>query len=446
MLLGTPLFFYAAFGPFFSHAVSFAATAAFLVAWASTRGKRSPAAWWLLGLLLGFAALVRPQNLLLGIVFLAELPSWRGAERRPLIKSLAACAIAALLAFAPAMIGYQLLYGSPLALPKADEMHWLAPALAKTLLSDFHGVLPWTPVYALGIGGLFVLAKRDRTLGVGLLLVFAVQFYLNAANLVWWSGGSFGNRRLADSAIIVAFGLGALWQAAQSRPARAALVGTTALCVAWTATLMLAERRLLVPLDRYIPFLDEEFPGRIVGVFNAPMETWRATARPFIAALDSGGDLATRIACAALLAGGVFGLSRLASWRPARGRVAVAGIAGTTLAVVLALACAIAAARTPRIENAPLLARIQREPGILWDNYVELAYYRLVHRDFAGTEDAARRAVAIRPEHPTPWWYLSVALYEQHRDAEAAESLVRVLAANPGHEGARDMMRRIRSR
>ena len=81
MVLGTPLLFYALFGPFFSHVVSFAVTTAFLVAWDRTRDSRTAREWLLLGLLLGFATLARPQNLFLGVVLLPDLVS--GFPGRP---------------------------------------------------------------------------------------------------------------------------------------------------------------------------------------------------------------------------------------------------------------------------------------------------------------------------------------------------------------------------
>lgn len=434
MFAGTPLLFYTFCGPFFSHAVSFAVTTAFLVMWARTRDNRSPEAWLALGLLLGIAALVRPQNLLLGIVFLAE---WRTLLRAANRGGIVRCALGAVLGFAPAMIVYRTLYGSFLALPKAEEMNWFSPAVIEVLFSDFHGILPWTPIYVLGIAGLIVLAKRDGVLGRGLLAVFAVQLYLNAANLVWWSGGSFGNRRMADSAILVAWGIGALWAAASTRRQRIALTATASLCVAWTCCLVLAERRLLVPLDRYIPFLDSEFPGRLIAVATSPIETFRACARPFISALEPNGGMLAR-GLSALALGGVTAL--LMRLRPPQGRARIAALGLGTASLILTCAVLVAAARTPPLDPATLPANMRATSGILWDNYVELAYYELVRGDFAEAETAARRAIDVRDNHPTAWWYLAVATLEQGRPAQAAEAAQRVLEMNPDHAGARRML------
>lgn len=434
MFAGTPLLFYTFCGPFFSHAVSFACTTAFLVMWAKTRDCRSHNAWLALGLLLGVATLVRPQNALLGVVFLAE---WRTLRRATHLSGMARCALGAVLGFLPAMIAYRTLYGSFLALPKAEEMNWFTPAIIEVLFSDFHGILPWTPIYALGIAGLFVLARRDGVLGKGLLAVFAVQLYLNAANLVWWSGGSFGNRRLTDSAILVGWGIAALWGAASTRRQRIALGSAMAACVAWTCWLVLAERRLLVPLDRYIPFIDAEFPGRLIAVATAPLETFRACARPFLAALEPEGNLLPRVWSALALGGATAFFMR---WRQPHGRARIAALGLGAASLILTCAVLAAAARTPPLDRSKLPENLRATSGILWDNYVELAYYELVRRDFAAAETAARRAIDVRANHPTAWWYLAVATLEQGRPAQAAEAAQRVLEMNPEHPGARQML------
>ena len=247
MIAGTPVLFYLSFGPFFSHAASFAATTAFLAVWSTTRGNRTMLEWILLGFLLGLATVVRPQNALLAIAFLAELP----ARFTP--RFLPFAAGAALLAFAPQLIAWQFLYGSPLALPKVDEMRWLSPAIGETVLSDYHGVLPWTPIYIPALAGLFLLYRMDARLATGLLLMLAVQLHVNAANEVWWAGGSFGNRRLMDGAIVVAWGIAAL-AGIESKPARWTARAAIVACCAWTTWLLLAERAGALPLSRHVPF------------------------------------------------------------------------------------------------------------------------------------------------------------------------------------------------
>ncbi len=443
MVLGTPLFFYLACGPFFSHAVSFACVTTFVVLWARTREGRRAEDWLLLGLLLGAAALVRPQNGALAVVFLAEAGSL--AQAFGGVSALLRLGAGALLGFAPAMVGYLAIYGGPLTLPKSEEMHWLSPNILGVLLSDYHGVLPWTPVHVLGLAGLAAVFRKDRVLGVGLVLLFAAQLYLNAANVVWWCGGSFGNRRLVDVAIVVAFGLGALWDGSSGRW-RGALVAAVLACLAWTSLLLLAERRLLVPLDRYVPF-DAEFVRALSRTIATPVETIWSLARPFVEASSSVSGMSVRVACAAGL--GMF------SWWIARRALSpgvpdapvprpaiAASVAG---ACVLAAWVGIAASRTPPMPEESL-ARAGRQPGILWDNYVELAHYHVVRKDYEGAKAAALRALAIRPGTPTPLWYLALAAHDAGHEAEAAEAAARVLEINPGHPGASGLMAKLKAK
>lgn len=448
VVFGTPLFFYAAFGPFFSHPASFAAVAFFVAAWERTRGSRSRREWLLLGLLLGFATLVRPQNALIAAVLIPEGVSRFRQRRLPGFSDLALFAGGAAVAFAPQMIAWWTIYGSPLAVPKLDEMHWFAPNLGPLLFSDFHGVLPWTPLYALACLGLLLLFQRDPVLATGLGLLLGLQVYVNAANLVWWSGGSFGNRRLADVAIVAAYGVGALWDGVRPRGGRqngeeagsGILLrvvggGGVVLCCLWTLTLVLAERRGLLPLDRYFPFGEPEFRRAVTVVWTEPAETAGALLRPLREAAAAGG-LFVRAAAAVALAAGIVavgtGLDRLRRTHLPRMAMAGLGLAAGLVALVT-----VAGVRTPPERNPVLLEMVRSSSGILWDNYIELAYYEIMRERPLRAERAARKALAIRPGHYSSHWYLGVALRDQGRHAEAAQAFQEVLRLNPGHPMAR---------
>ncbi|MCX7017484.1 MAG: tetratricopeptide repeat protein [Candidatus Sumerlaeota bacterium] len=438
-LLGTPLLFYTLFGPFFSHAVSFAVSSLFLIAWDRTRAGRTRAEWFLLGLLLGFAGLIRPQNILLGLVFFAQLSSLmtslktNGARRiqiswRPRWMIFAA---GVLLGFAPQLIAYWGIYGSPVAFPKVSEMHWLHPALRLMLFSDFHGVLPWTPIYVLGCAGLVMLWKHDSVLACGLLLALAGQIYLNAANMVWWSGGSFGNRRLADSAIVTAYGLAALWGARPNRFWKASMGTLGAVCCFWTLWLMLAERRLLAPLDHYVPFSGREFRAGMPLVWTQFGATINALLRPLrdceSLGMRIGASLAVVAGCAVLFVL-VPGITRRIS-----ARLAVPGVIVASFLILITLAAAL---RTPALDHPDLPQKLGRSSGILWDNYIELAFYEIDTGGYERAEQSARNAVGMRPDHYSGWWYLGLAQYYQAKWLDAAASFGKVRELNPSHARA----------
>lgn len=428
VLAGTPLLFYLACGPFFSHAVAFAVVTAFLVLWRATLTERTAAQSLLLGVLLGASALVRPQLALLGLVFLAEGP--RGWRTLATTRAGALLALGIALGAAPAPIAHSVLYGSPLALPKSEEMLWLRPALGKVLFSDYHGILPWTPLYALGAAGLVALARRERVAALGLGLVLATQLYVNAANYVWWAGGSFGNRRMLDVAIVVAIGVGALWEA---RRARVALVATVAVCVLWTLLLLVAERRGALPLDRYVPF-----GGKMLrSLLPPPGETLAALSRPLREAIAAGA-VVPRVLCALALGGAVAWLfrPREASLPDVRAAALAAAIAALSTVAVAA-----AAVRTPPVTDPVVRERAGDKSGILWDAYTEIAFYHNQRGEYIEALVACERAIAIRPLNRTPYWYAAAACFELRRFADARAYATRVLELDPQHEGARRMLK-----
>lgn len=446
-LIGTPVLFYGAFGPFFSHPASFAAVTAYIVVWAKTRSQRTSYQWLLLGLLLGFATLVRPQNVMLGLILVADLaPLLRRDSIRKNLVGFTLFAIGAVLTFSPQMLAWWALYGSPFMLPKVEEMHWLTPNLGKLLFSDFHGVLPWTPIYGLAAIGLLLLAARDRALAGGLALVICVQIYLNAANVVWWSGGSFGNRRLGDYAIVIAYAIAALWDVSPEKnvatPSPFFRTGASiavAACCLWTLTLLLAERRGLLPLDRYVQFNQPGFANAILDTLQQPGESANALLKPLKNAAAQPTTVSTglwiRILSAALLSFAtvvvILGTRRLRRFHARRLAISI-----TALATAITILTAIAALRTTPVENKYVLEIVRKTPGILWDNYIELAYYEIISERPTDAETAARRAMKIRPNHYSNYWYLATALRDQGRDAEAAQAYQRVLDLHPQHPSA----------
>lgn len=429
LFAGTPLLFYGLFAPFFSHIPSFIVCSAFLVCWA---GKWSGSTAWRLfscGVLLGFAVLIRPQNALLAIVFLfdvsALLARFRNAGAVVLRETVVPLAAGLVLGLLPRFYSQWVIYGNPLSMPKLEEMNWLSPNFLPMLFSDYHGMLPWTPLYAVAIIGLIMGVRTRPRLYGALLAVFVSQLYVNAANEVWWSGGSFGNRRMTDYSIVVAWGLLPLFTHAR-RYVRVGSTVMTIACCAWTMTLLLAERRLLVPLDRYIPFASPDFLPAVARVFTEPTETWKSLARRAYVIEPM------KLLWAAVLFGGLLlvlqpGLRRLSARQ--------AGIALAGFGIVLQGIVGVAALRTPA-QSEEVIAATESESKILWDNYNELAGYYLVKAEWTEAEQIAEMAIALRPEAFTGYWYKGMAQLQSGQLAEARASFAKVVELNPQHHNA----------
>lgn len=282
-----------------------------------------------------------------------------------------------------------------------------------------------------------LLAARDRALAGGLALVIGVQIYLNAANVVWWSGGSFGNRRLGDYAIVIAYAIAALWDISPEKNIATpspvfrtgAGIAVAAYCL-WTLTLLLAERRGLLPLDRYVQFNQPGFTSAILETLQQPGEAVNALLKPLKNAAAQPTTASTglwiRILSAALLSFAtvvvILGTRRLRRFHARRLAISI-----TALATAITILTAIAALRTTPVENKYVLEIVRKTPGILWVNYIELAYYEIISERPTDAETAARRAMKIRPNHYSNYWYLATALRDQGRDAEAAQAYQRVL-------------------
>jgi hypothetical protein len=97
-------------------------------------------------------------------------------------------------------------------------MYWYAPHGLQVLASPAHGLLAWTPLAALSIAGLILLAsdrqKDARRVGICALAMVAFQAYIAGSVESWTVAGAFGQRRFVALTILLVIGLAASWRAA----------------------------------------------------------------------------------------------------------------------------------------------------------------------------------------------------------------------------------------
>jgi hypothetical protein len=142
---------------------------------------------------------------------------------------------AAVLVFIPQLLAYHAINGGwgP-SKTVAQKLTWWSPHFFEVLLSPQYGLLMWTPVVALGLVGLIVLAGRDRTAALAFGMAFLAQVFIAGAFLTWMGASSFGQRRFINATVIVAFGLAALVAALVGRGLpRWSLAVAAALAIAW---------------------------------------------------------------------------------------------------------------------------------------------------------------------------------------------------------------------
>lgn len=252
--LGSPLAFYSLRAPTMSHAVS--ALACAIVVWLSAKRKSAFA----IGLAIGFACAVRPQNAPIALVPLFFI-GWKRAH---------VMLAGALLAALPQFIVSQTLWGAPLAFVNiGGRAHpWQMFATFRpfeTLFSWYHGFVTWTPLLVLALIGLAVM--KERRLACAGLTLFAAQWLLLSLLERWfWGGASFGQRRFDSCTLFFILGVAAFLERVPRWLGALSVMVTTA----WTMLLFVASSRL--NLNRYAA------PSELFDAFGAALgdPRWRA--------------------------------------------------------------------------------------------------------------------------------------------------------------------------
>jgi len=242
-----PVVYYAVRQPGYAHAFATFFAAWLVDAWdASYARERTTRTWAVLGAAFGLAVLARPQlatwGFLLALAVIDDVRR-RRARRRALVTLVRRWAIGALLAIVcvlPQLLTWKALYGAYYVVPQgAGFMRWDAPAWSEVLFSSRNGLLPWAPLYAVGLVGLVIGLVRAPRLAGALLAGIALQAVANGAAWDWWGGGSFGGRRFDSTYVAFAVGLAVVLAPAVRALARVRL-RPAALARALAATAMLA--------------------------------------------------------------------------------------------------------------------------------------------------------------------------------------------------------------
>jgi hypothetical protein len=256
--LSTPLLFYMYVAPGMAHACSAFAVAAFLAVWLRVRERWSVAGIAALAALGAIMAMVREQDVLLGIGpaadFAATFAEAVQEHRRDAVRRLAGGAAAGLGVFgavyAPQALAYLELYGHIGPAPQvSNKMIWTSPHALDVLLSTEHGLFVWTPLAVLALAGLVWLAARPagpeaidaasaRRIGLLMLLMVAAQIYVNGSIATWTQAGAFGQRRFVGLTALLVVGVAQVLASVRTRAAQAVVSVFAGLCLWWNLGLM----------------------------------------------------------------------------------------------------------------------------------------------------------------------------------------------------------------
>jgi len=202
----TNLFFYGSLDAVNSHAVSFFASVLFLT-FLFQKSKN----WFLIGCSLALVALVRTQDILLGLLVIPYVSK----------KHIRLFLFGSILIFLPQLLAWQLLYGkfwmSPY-LSNSEGFNFFQPHVLGVLFSLQNGLILWTPIVLLGFAGLWM--KRGGFPLKFMAIITLLQLYLIACWSTWWQGASYSSRMFVSVLPFIAFGLANLFSFLQHRKFR----------------------------------------------------------------------------------------------------------------------------------------------------------------------------------------------------------------------------------
>jgi len=278
---GTNVIYYMVAEPSMSHMASLGAVSALLAWWRLHQPQTSAWHWLGMGALGGLAALLRPQD---GLFLILPAMQW-GHEGWDLLRRRHGGVLAhfgrgvlmggaAVLAYAPQLWAWHILYGSIAHSGYADthRFNWLHPRLVDVLFSLRHGFFTWHPMYLVGGFGLWWLARHDRVYTVRLVLAVAVQVYVIAAWDMWWQGDAFGGRMLIATAPI--FALGVAQVIVRLRRRGWLLVTAAAALLLWNLAFFIQYRFGFIPMGQPITW-EQLVADKLV----LPWELWRRWRR-----------------------------------------------------------------------------------------------------------------------------------------------------------------------
>jgi len=109
--------------------------------------------------------------------------------------------------------------------------------LVAFFVGPLFGMVWWTPVYALGLIGLFLFARTHRWQGAVFILTCAVFIVYNTSIPNWHGGSGYGLRRLTSILPMLAIGFAHILQQYARYLSSAWVLSAT--CIAWSLRLML---------------------------------------------------------------------------------------------------------------------------------------------------------------------------------------------------------------
>ncbi len=174
----------------------------------------------LVGLSAGMMTITRWQNMI--FLLLCVLPGMRPAGGsnpgfRKRVRYLVPGFAAFLLPVAIQILAWHIQFNTWVFMPQGGGfMHWFSPGIIPLLVSGYHGLIPWSPGFFIGLVGLFFLKRRNPNADIRQIIplfsvMVLIHLYISACP-DWWSGTSYGQRRLTSLTLFAALGFAGIYR------------------------------------------------------------------------------------------------------------------------------------------------------------------------------------------------------------------------------------------
>ncbi len=213
-VFGTNLFYYATIAGAMSHVYSFSLLCVFIYYTIMWYERQSIKNSLLLGLVLGLITIIRPNNIIMGLIFvLYGITSFKDIALRfrfflknySKILIMIVCIVALCV---PQFIYWKVVTGGWFYYSYLDEHFYFSrPQFINGLFSFRKGWFVYTPIMMFALVGLLLSYKRLKPFFTAAIIFILIDLWIAFAWWCWWYGGSFGQRSLIDIYGVMAIGL-----------------------------------------------------------------------------------------------------------------------------------------------------------------------------------------------------------------------------------------------
>ncbi len=228
IVVGTNFLWYVTGEAAMSHVYSFALIAVYLFLLDSWLTKPNWRKAVFLGLLVGLITLIRPTNIVIGVLALLwKVTGIEDVKNRFMFFYKNRTSILLLLLAVFAVWMPQLLYWKMIAgkyfyysYPEDQHFYFLNPQLFRNLFSWRKGWLIYVPVMMFALAGIGIMAKLRKDFFWSVMIYFLISWYVLSSWWNWWYGGGLSIRPYIDSYAVFAVPLSVFlsWTFRQTKP------------------------------------------------------------------------------------------------------------------------------------------------------------------------------------------------------------------------------------